>query len=157
MLGAFNIVCICRRCLTLSRINLGMSHKMLFYIRSMIYIDIECLQSCEAREKFTMLNAKDVYPRWQKSSIPKNMFYQSGPWLPSGCSKIVGQLLHSETITPTWMWWAGKLMLRFEFAQRSYHSYVFLIYMVRRYLVSLPYRTGIGILFLHYIIHYHAI
>ena len=51
--------------LTLSCINLGMSHKMLFYICSMIYIDIECLQSCEAREKFTMLNAKDVYPRWQ--------------------------------------------------------------------------------------------
>ena len=124
MLGAFNIVCIRRRCLTLSCINLGMSHKMLFYIRSMIYIDIECLESCEAREKITMLNAKDVYPRWQKSSIPKNMFYQSGPWLPSGCSKIVGQLLHSETITPTWMWWAGKLMLRFEFAQRSYHSYI---------------------------------
>ena len=120
-------ICIRRRCLTLSCINLGMSHKMLFYICSMIYIDVECLQSCEAREKFTMLNAKDVYPRWQKSSIPKNMFYQSGPWLPSGCSKIVGQLLHSETITPTWMWWAGKLMLRFEFAQRSYHSYVFLI------------------------------
>ena len=82
-LGAFNIVCIRRRCLTLSCINLGMSHKMLFYIRSMIYIDTECLQSCEAREKFTMLNAKDVYPRWQKSSIPKNMFYQSGPWFRS--------------------------------------------------------------------------
>lgn len=84
--GSFNIGYLRRRSLTLSCINLGMSHKMLFYMRWMIYIDIECLQFCEGREEFaffmaTMLNAKDVCPSWQKKekSIPKNMLYKSGP------------------------------------------------------------------------------
>ena len=58
--------CIRRRSLTLSCINLGMSHNMLFYIRSMIYMGIDCLQSCNLEKGFCfmamMLNAKDVYP-----------------------------------------------------------------------------------------------
>ena len=43
-----------RRSLTLSCINLGMSHNMMFYIRSMIYMGIDCLQSCDLE--------KGVYP-----------------------------------------------------------------------------------------------
>ena len=73
-----------------------MSHKMLFYMRSMIHI--ECLQSCEASEKFTFfmaktLNAKDVLPI--RSVVPIWLFKNSVPsfscyiprWLhPLGCN-----------------------------------------------------------------------
>ena len=83
--------CIRRRSLTLSCINLGMSHNMLFYIRSMIYLGIDCLQSCDLEKGFCfmamMLNAKDVYPSWQ--NLLWKHVSQWGQWLPSGCSKIV--------------------------------------------------------------------
>ena len=55
-----------RRSLTLSCINLGMSHNMMFYTRSMIYMGIDCLLSCDLKKGVCfmamMLNAKDVYP-----------------------------------------------------------------------------------------------
>ena len=106
---------------------------MLFYIRWMIYIHIECLQLFEGREEFaffmaTMLTAKDVYPSWQKNekSIQKNMLYQSGPWLPSGCSMnllancCIPRRLHPLRCSAV----SGVEVKIWNCAQISHHSHI---------------------------------
>ena len=121
--GAFTIGYLRRRSLTLSCINLGMSHKMLFYMRWMIYIDIECLQFCEGRAEFaffmaTVLNAKDVCPSWQKMKNPS---------LKTCCTNQVRDgYIHFDVVLCQVLKW------RFEIA----HKYVITVTLASNHTVS---------------------